>query len=74
MPQKAISFDPDNEFTPSSMSNGKNSHESRLEHESDVVDWDGPDDLDNPMNWSTPKKVLIIGLISGISFLMYVAH
>ena len=34
-----------------------------------VVDWDGPDDPENPMNWPTSKKVTAIGLVSLITVL-----
>lgn len=29
-----------------------------------IVDWDGPDDPANPLNWSGPKKVLHIAYVS----------
>ncbi|RYP53482.1 hypothetical protein DL768_001519 [Monosporascus sp. mg162] len=29
-----------------------------------VVDWDGPDDPENPMNWSDTKKWLNIAVLS----------
>ncbi|PWY73565.1 MFS general substrate transporter [Aspergillus heteromorphus CBS 117.55] len=32
------------------------------------VDWDGPDDPQNPMNWSNVRKWVIIGLIALSSF------
>jgi len=34
-----------------------------------IVDWDGPDDPANPMNWSSSKKVTAIGIISLITML-----
>jgi hypothetical protein len=34
-----------------------------------VVDWDGPDDPANPMNWSSKKKVAAIGIVSLITML-----
>ena len=33
-----------------------------------VVDWDGPDDPKNPMNWSEKHKWTIIGVVSAITF------
>ncbi|PYH90222.1 caffeine resistance protein 5 [Aspergillus ellipticus CBS 707.79] len=33
-----------------------------------IVDWDGPDDPQNPMNWSDARKWVVIGLISLSSF------
>lgn len=38
-------------------------------HDPNVVDWDGPDDPENPMNWPQHKKVLNIVLISLFTFL-----
>ncbi|KAF2494681.1 MFS general substrate transporter, partial [Lophium mytilinum] len=34
-----------------------------------IVDWDGPDDPANPMNWSSGKKVTAVGIVSMIAFL-----
>lgn len=34
-----------------------------------VVDWDGPDDPANPMNWTSAKKVAAIAIVSLITFL-----
>ncbi|KAL9948791.1 hypothetical protein ACHAPW_002121 [Verticillium nonalfalfae] len=33
-----------------------------------TVDWDGPDDPQNPLNWPDVRKWLNIGLISGLTF------
>lgn len=32
-----------------------------------IVDWDGPNDPANPMNWSSGKKVAAIGVVSVIT-------
>jgi hypothetical protein len=37
-----------------------------------TIDWDGPEDPQNPMNWSSAKKVTNIGTISVLAFLSYV--
>jgi hypothetical protein len=37
-----------------------------------IVDWDGPDDPANPMNWASRKKTTAIGIVSAITFLSYV--
>lgn len=37
-----------------------------------IVDWDGPDDPENPLNWPSRKKVLIVVSISVITFITYV--
>jgi hypothetical protein len=39
--------------------------------QSDLVDWDGEDDPQNPMNWSNTRKYLIIALVSTITFVTY---
>ena len=36
-----------------------------------VVDWDGPDDPNNPMNWPSSRKWITIGLISFNTFNAY---
>jgi hypothetical protein len=38
--------------------------------ESNVVDWDGPDDPKNPQNWSPKKRVILIALVSFITLVM----
>ncbi|KAF2802402.1 MFS general substrate transporter [Mytilinidion resinicola] len=38
------------------------------EKDPNIVDWDGPDDPANPMNWSSAKKLAAIGIVSIISF------
>jgi hypothetical protein len=35
----------------------------------DIVDWDGPDDPANPMNWPSTKKFVAIGIVSLITML-----
>lgn len=37
-----------------------------------VVDWDGPDDPQNPMNWSSGLKWGNVAVISSVTFLTYV--
>lgn len=33
-----------------------------------IVDWDGPDDPENPMNWSSGKKTGAVIVIAAITF------
>ncbi|RWA10361.1 hypothetical protein EKO27_g4744 [Xylaria grammica] len=33
-----------------------------------IVDWDGPDDPANPLNWSSARKTFIITVISAVTF------
>lgn len=37
-----------------------------------VVDWDSPDDPENPMNWPTRQKVSIICVVTTNRFVTYV--
>ena len=37
-----------------------------------VIDWDGPLDPQNPLNWPLSKKVVNITILSLITFLSYV--
>ncbi|MCJ1314537.1 hypothetical protein MMC25_008219 [Agyrium rufum] len=34
-----------------------------------VVDWNGPEDPENPMNWSASKKITAVGIVSLITML-----
>ena len=43
-----------------------------LEEKTDLVDWDGPDDPNNPMNWTTLHKWVFISLVSAITFNVFV--
>lgn len=36
-----------------------------------LVDWDGPDDPEKPVNWPNSRRYSIIAIISTISFLTY---
>ena len=36
-----------------------------------VVDFDGPNDPENPMNWSTAKKTTAIAIVSRMTLLSY---
>jgi DHA1 family multidrug resistance protein-like MFS transporter len=41
-------------------------------HDALIVGWDGPDDPENPYNWSTAKKYTTLAPISAITFIMFV--
>lgn len=36
-----------------------------------IVDWDGPDDPANPMNWGATKKNTAIAIASAVTFVTY---
>jgi hypothetical protein len=37
---------------------------------SDVVDFDGPEDPQNPQNWSSARKITSIAIISCLTFVL----
>lgn len=43
------------------------------EKNSDIVDWDGPNDPENPMNWVQVRKWTIIALVSAMTFDVFVS-
>ena len=46
-------------------SNGENSKNT-----SDTIDWEGPDDPQNPLNWPESRKWVLIALVSSFSFIV----
>lgn len=40
-----------------------------LPKDPNVVDWDGPEDPENPLNWPTSKKLAAIAIVSMITLL-----
>lgn len=34
-----------------------------------IVDWDGPDDVERPLNWKPRKVIVTLSLVSVITFL-----
>jgi hypothetical protein len=42
------------------------------EGDSNIVWWDGDNDPANPMNWSTAKKWTNVGIVSAITFIVFV--
>ena len=38
-------------------------------HDPNIVDWDGPDDPENPLNWSAGKKWANIAVLSALTLL-----
>lgn len=37
----------------------------------DVVDWEGPEDPTNPLNWPKSKKTVVVALVSILTLLRY---
>jgi MFS family permease len=46
--------------------------DDQVQQDPNIVDWDGSDDPENPMNWSSSKKIAAIGIVSAITMLSYV--
>lgn len=46
--------------------------EEGAEHEHIVVDWEGPDDKENPKNWPLPTKVLFITMVGLLTTSIYI--
>lgn len=65
--EKALSNDAAPKTEVNGVSNGTSSPD-----ESEIVDWNGPDDPENPQNWSLRKKWWLVGLVSAVTFNMYV--
>lgn len=34
-----------------------------------IIDWDGPDDSENPLNWSAQRKTAAVAIVSAITFI-----
>ena len=45
--------------------------EARASDQDNIVDWDGPQDPQNPQNWTSTRKWIIITLVSAITFNQY---
>ena len=41
-------------------------------HNGNIVDWDSPNDPDDPMNWPGTRKWTMIGILSAIAFNQWV--
>lgn len=39
-----------------------------------IVDWDGPDDPENPQNWSFGTKTITVACVSGLTFVTYASQ
>lgn len=53
----------------SSLTSSANDTEEEPDHDPNIVDYDGPDDPENPMNWKATKKWGMVCLVSAITFL-----
>ena len=47
-------------------------HDVVEQQNSDLVDWDGPNDPANPMNWSSKLRVGHVVIISSITLIVFV--
>lgn len=46
--------------------------EAEAEQDPDIVDWDGPDDPENPLNWPARKKWTLILILAAVTLVTYV--
>lgn len=47
---------------------GELEQETSSQHDKYLVDWDGPDDQENPLNWTPKKKSANIAVLSCLTF------
>lgn len=47
--------------------------EAHAPRDPNIVDFDGPNDLENPLNWSTARKTTSIAIVSLTALLSYVS-
>ena len=45
------------------------SHDEKALQDPNIVDWDGPDDPENPLNWSSSKKLVAMTIVSLVTML-----
>ncbi|KAJ5612944.1 hypothetical protein N7510_006138 [Penicillium lagena] len=61
--------DIDVEKGPLETQDGENQQKEKAPRDPNIVDWDGPDDPENPLNWTTKRKASATISISLITFL-----
>ena len=44
-------------------------HDEKALQDPNIVDWDGPDDPENPLNWASSKKLAAITIVSLVTML-----
>lgn len=54
---------------PSDLNNAALDNDEKALQEQQLVDWDGPDDPENPMNWASSKKRGAITIVSVVTML-----
>ncbi|GAB7361428.1 hypothetical protein MBLNU230_g1484t1 [Neophaeotheca triangularis] len=59
---------PQDEESASDGNHGQNANEKQ--EETNIVDWDGPDDPENPQNWPLPKKLWITAICGMMTFVV----
>jgi hypothetical protein len=48
------------------------SENAMVDETGNEVDWDGPNDPSNPINWSTARKATTLTIVSAMGFTAYV--
>lgn len=72
-----LSIDVEKAVGNASLGISANVHHQLAAPESDqdnIVDWDGPQDPQNPQNWTSKRRWTIIILVSAITFNQYAFH
>jgi hypothetical protein len=67
-----IAYLQDDRVSKDDVERGSSSGEQPAQTDPNIVNWDGPDDPENPMNWSPQKKIMAVTIVSFITFLTYV--
>lgn len=44
-------------------------HDGKAPQDPNIVDWDGPDDPENPLNWASSKKLAAMTIVSLVTML-----
>ena len=44
-------------------------HDEKALQDPNIVDWDGPDDPENPLNWASSKKLAAMTIVSLVTML-----
>lgn len=68
--EKSLNHDPEKGL-PEATAETSN-EKTQEEKDPNIIDWNGPDDPDKPINWPTKKKWPNVAVISALTFLTYV--
>ena len=69
--ENSLNHDPEKAL-PAATAESSN-EKTQEEKDPNVLDWNGPDDPDKPINWPTKKKWPNVAVISALTFLTYMS-